>query len=80
MEDIRVKRTDLFSDKMKDILGQMLHYDPKLRMKLDDVFLNEYLSMEVAAEFRKKHKKGIVNAAKIFTGGKSALSSALLSK
>ncbi len=44
LEAIRVKKTDLFSKKLKDILGSMLHYDPKSRMKLEDVFSNDYLS------------------------------------
>jgi len=34
LEDIKVKKTDIFSKKLKDILAQMLHYDSKSRMKL----------------------------------------------
>ena len=34
LEDIKVKKTDLFSKKLKEILSQMLHYDAKSRMKL----------------------------------------------
>lgn len=44
LEDIKVKRTDLFSKKLKDILSRMLHYNPKSRMKLEEVFSNDYLS------------------------------------
>jgi hypothetical protein len=34
LENIKVKKNDLFSKKLKDILASMLHYDPKSRMKL----------------------------------------------
>jgi len=50
-------------------------------MRLEEVFSNDYLSKEVALLFKQKHKNSLNGAPiKIFTGGKSALSSALLSK
>lgn len=44
LENIKVKKTDLFSKKLQNILASMLHYDPRYRMKLEEVFSTDYLS------------------------------------
>ncbi len=41
---IKSERVDKFSYDFKDILGQMLHYDPLKRMTLKNVFLSKFLS------------------------------------
>lgn len=62
-----------FSSEMEDVLGKMLHYNAKKRMKVDEYFANSFLCSEVA----KMSKKGDARKGRIYMSGQSSLSKSL---
>lgn len=55
-EAIGIKNKKLVSNKLESILNKMLHYNSLKRMKLDEVFKNEFLSSDVASKYNKRLK------------------------
>ena len=58
----------MFTDDLHEVLGQMLHYHPKKRMTLEQLFENRFLSLDVAKHFEKNKPK---HEAKIHFGQSS---------
>ena len=46
-----------FTSNVEKLLSKMLHYDPKKRMKINEMFACEQLSKEVAKKFNKSHAR-----------------------
>jgi len=61
-----------FSPEVEEFLAKSLHYDPKQRMKVDELFSNKLVSPEVAERFMKEPKR----EKKIYSRGSSFISQA----